>query len=147
VRADLTWGGHIDTHLSGNFPASAIFVGRITVPQNATGTTQPGLVSAVEYIDGQAGRIMTISPSSCDFRGFTPGQGGVVDPTGANNPMAWRFGINPSSQIGLTGMQGSYPKLEPGRTYYVNIRNRTINGTDSCTTTNCNMRITLNRPR
>jgi len=101
----------------------------------------------VEYIDGQAQRTMTISPSSCDFRGFTPGQGGSVDPTGVNRPMAWSYGINPNSQIGLVGMTGSFPKLEPGRTYYVNIRNRDYNGTDSCITTNCNVRITVNRPR
>ena len=147
VRANLTWGGHLDTHLNGNFPASAVFVGRITVPQNATGTTQPGVASVVEYIDGQANRTMTISPSSCDFRGFTAGVGGSVDPTGANNPMSWSYGINPNSQIGLTGMTGNFPKLEPGRTYYVNIRNRDFNGADSCKTTNCNVRITVNRPR
>ena len=146
VRVNLTWGGHLDTHQNGNFPASAILVGRITVPQNATGTS-PGVVSVVEYIDGQAQRTMTISPSSCDFRGFTPGQGGSVDPTGANRPMSWSYGINPNSQIGLLGMTGNFPKLEPGRTYYVNIRNRDYNGTDSCLTTNCNVRITVNRPR
>lgn len=146
VRANLVWGGYIDTNQNGNFPASAIFVGRITVPQNATGTL-PGFVSVVEYIDGQASRTMTISPSSCDFRGFTPGQGATVDPTGANNPMSWSFGIYPNSQIGLAGMTGNFPKLEPGRTYYVNIRNRDYSGADSCQTTNCNVRITVNRPR
>lgn len=146
VRANLVWGGYFDTYQNTNFPASAIFVGRITVPQTATGTT-PGVVSVVEYVDGQASRTMTISPSSCDFRGFSPGQGVTVDPTGANNPMSWSFGINPNSQIGLAGMTGSFPKLEPGRTYYVNIRNRDFSGIDSCQTANCNVRITVNRPR
>ena len=146
VRATLTWGGNIDSYQHGGFPSNAIFVGRITVPQTATGTT-PGVVSVVEFIDGQAQRIMTISPSACDFRGFTPGVGGSVDPTGANNPLGWAYGINPNIFFGLAGMTGSGPKLQPGQTYYVNIRNRDFNGTDSCLTSNCNVRLTVNRPR
>lgn len=146
VHVNLPWGGYLDTHANGGFPAGAVIVGRINVPQNAT-PTLPGTVSVVEYIDGQAHRQMTISPSSCDFRGFTPNVGGTVDPTGANDPMGWAFGINPNKQFGVTGMAGNYPKLAPGRTYYVNIRNRDFSGSNSCTTSNCNMRITVNRPQ
>lgn len=146
VRVNLTWGGHFDTFSNGGFPADAVFVGQISVPQDAKGAGS-GLVSVVEYVDGQADRIMTLSPSACDFRGFKPNAGGPVDSTGANNPLAWAYGINPNTFFGLTGSSGSGPRLDPGRTYYVNIRNRTLNDASSCLTTNCNVRITVNRPQ
>jgi len=62
--------------------------------------------------------------------------------------MGWSFGINPSMQIALAGMPGSLPKLVPGQTYFVNIRNRAFAGGDvSCTTAECNLRITVNVPK
>ena len=146
ARVTLNWGGYIDTNRLGGFPAGAILVGRLTVPQNAKGTG-PGLVSMAEYIDGQADRIMTISTSSCDFRGFKPGQFPTSDPTGATRPMAWSFSNNPSIQFGLMGSAGNQPKLVPGQTYYVNIRNRDYSGEESCKTTTCNVRLTVNSPR
>ena len=146
ARVTLNWGGYIDTNRAGGFPAGAILVGRLTVPQNAKGTGT-GLVSMAEYIDGQAERIMTISTSSCDFRGFKPGTFPTTDPTGATRPMGWSFSNNPSIQFALTGAGGNQPKLVPGQTYYVNIRNRDYDGEDSCKTTTCNVRITVNSPR
>ena len=146
ARVNLNWGGYIDTNRNGGFPAGAILVGRLTVPANAKGTG-PGLVSMAEYIDGQADRIMTISTSSCDFRGFKPGQFPTSDPTGATRPMAWSFSNNPSIQFALSGAAGNQPKLVPGQTYYVNIRNRDYSGEDTCKTTTCNVRITVNSPR
>jgi len=148
IRVDLTYGGHFDTSANGGFPADAVVVGRIRVPANAAGTTSPGVISVVEYIDPQAARIMTLSPSACDFRGFQVGAYPPRDPSGANNPMAWGFGINPNIFYALSGMQGNEPKLVPGQTYYVNLRNRDFNtGQGSCQTSNCNVRITVNRPR
>ena len=145
VRADLSWGGHLDTYQNGGFPAGAVFVGRITVPQNATATSQ-GLVSVVEFIDPQARRVLSLSPSACDFRGFQAGVGGSIDLTGANNPMAWGFGINPNVFFGLS--PGGGVRLQPGRTYYVNIRNIDFDtGGNSCQGSTCNVRITVNRPQ
>ena len=146
VRMNLNWGGYIDTNRNGGFPGGAILVGRLTVPQNAKGTG-PGLVSMAEYIDGQAERIMTISTSACDFRGFKAGAFPASDPTGATRPMAWSFSNNPSLQFALSGAGGNQPKLVPGQTYYVNIRNRDYDGEESCKTTTCNGRITVNSPR
>lgn len=148
VRVSLPWGGHLDSHQSGGFPAGAVLVARITVPQNATGTITPGSISVVEYIDGQAQRIMSLSPSACDFRGLQPGTFPPSDPTGANNPLSWGNGINPNILYKLSGMAGNNPALVPGQTYYLNIRNRNYNdGTVSCTTSTCNVRITINPPR
>jgi hypothetical protein len=148
-RVTLVWGGQFTTnHPDGGFEDDQILVGRISVPANATGTTAPGLISAVEFINGPAERTMTLSPSACDFRGFQAGVFPTPDPSGASRPMGWSFGINPSMQFALSGMPGSQPKLVPGQTYYVNIRNRAFTGGGvTCTTEECNLRITVNVPK
>lgn len=148
-RIDLVWGGQFTTnHPDGGFEDDQILVGRIRVPSNATGTSSPGLVSAVEFINGPAERTMTLSPSACDFRGFQPNVFPTPDPSGASRPLGWSFGINPSMQFALAGMPGNQPKLTPGQTYYVNIRNRAFEGGDvTCTTAECNLRVTVNVPR
>ena len=148
-RVDLVWGGQFTTtNPDGGFEDDQILVGRLRVPANATGTSTPGLISAAEFINGPAERTMTLSPSACDFRGFQPDVFPTPDPTGAASPMGWSFGINPSMQFALAGMPGNRPKLVPGQTYYVNIRNRAFSGGDvSCTTAECNLRITVNVPK
>ena len=100
VRVNMPWGGFLDTHQNGGFPADAVLVARITVPQNANGKST-GVTSVVEYIDPQAARHMTLSPSACDFRGFSANVGGTSDPDGIKNPMAWSYGINPNIFFGL----------------------------------------------
>jgi hypothetical protein len=147
-RVDLVWGGQFTTnHPDGGFEADMVLVGRIRVPANATGSSTPGLVSAVEYIDGPAGRTMSLSPSACDFRGFQPGVFPTPDPSGASRPMAWGFGINPSFQFALSTMSGSQAKVIPGQTYYINIRNRDLSGGPvTCSRPECNLRITVNAP-
>jgi len=150
-RVDLPWGGQLTTNNPagglGGFAADGVLVARIRVPTTAAGTSVPGAVSAVEYIDGQANRIMSLSPSACDFRGFSPGVYPATDSTGATRPMAWGFGINPSVQFLLSGMPGSHPKLVPGQTYYINMRNRDFTtGQSTCRSAECNVRITVQRP-
>ena len=98
----------------------------------------------VEFINGQAERHATLSPSACDFRGYSS-TSPQTDPTGATRPLAWSISINPSMQFVLQGMPGQ-PKLTPGETYYINIRNRTLNNVPSCATAECNVRITVNAP-
>ena len=150
---DLVWGGQLttnDLNPGGNlgFKADQVLVGRIQVPSNATASSASGIVSAVEYIDGPAARVMSLSPSSCDFRGFQPGVYPTVDPTGASAPIAWGFAINPSIQFGLSTTPGSHPKLIPGQTYYINIRNLEFsNGLPTCPGPECNLRITVNPPQ
>ncbi|HVE49098.1 MAG TPA: hypothetical protein VNG69_05705, partial [Casimicrobiaceae bacterium] len=147
VRVDLNYGSHFDTYSSGGFPANAVFSGRITVPANATSTSS-GVVSVVEYIDPQAHRVMSISPSPCDFRGFSANTYPSIDATGASAPMGWSFGINPNIFYSLAGMPGGGAKLIPGQTYYVNIMNRDYSTNQgSCGGANCNVRITVTQPR
>ena len=148
-RVDLVWGGQFTTiHPDGGFEDDQILVGRFTVPSNATGTSTPGLITASEFVNGPAERTMTLSPSACDFRGFQDGVFPTPDPVGALRPIAWSFGIGPSMQFALAGMPNNLPKLVPGQTYFVNIRNRAFEGGGvSCTTAECNVRITVNVPK
>jgi len=137
VRATLPWGGFVDTYdrSVGGFPAGGVFVGVLTVPSNYTG--KGAEIGLVEHGDGQARRIMSVSPSACDFRTFVPGQppSASIDPSGATAPMAFDFGINPARTVALI----------PGRTYYVNVRNvDQFTGAISCTTSTCNIRMTVN---
>jgi len=135
-RVTLNWGGYVDSYqVAGGFPADGVFVGVLTVPSNYTG--KGAEIGLVEHGDGQARRIMSVSPSACDFRTFVPGQppSASIDPSGATAPMAFDFGINPARTVALI----------PGRTYYVNVRNvDQFTGAISCTTSTCNIRMTVN---
>jgi hypothetical protein len=131
----------------GGFYADLVLVGRIVVPSHATGTLAPGVISAVEFVNAPADRMMTLSTAACDFRGFQPGVFPPADPSGTTRPLAWAFGINPNIMFALPGMPGTHPKLIPGQVYYVNIRNVYFgSGQSSCTTEECNVRITVNAP-
>ena len=91
-----------------------VLAARLVVPAGATGTSVPGIISAVERVDGPASRVMSISPSACDFRGFSPGSTPPSDPTGANHPIAWSFGISPSVQFLLSTMIGPASEARAG---------------------------------
>jgi len=148
-RIDLVWGGFTSTNdPGGGYAADAVLVGVLRVPSTATGTSSPGNISIVEFVNAAATRIMTLSTAACDFRGFTPGVFPASDPSGMTAPMAWGFGINPNVNFALAGMPGNVPKLIPGQTYYVNVRNREYStGQLSCGGEECNVRITVNPPR
>ncbi|HVF63056.1 MAG TPA: hypothetical protein VNE58_03580 [Casimicrobiaceae bacterium] len=148
-REDLRWGGFIDTRdPGGGFEDDMVFVGRLEVPQNATGTSIPGVISIVEHVDPPTARIVSISKASCDFRGFTPNVFPTPDPTGTSGPLAWAFATYPSVQFKLPSMSGSALTLVPGEIYYVNIRNAEYStGAVSCHTDECNVRVTVNTPR
>ena len=145
---DLPWGGTVDTAASPpGFEADMVFVGRLAVPATATSSVGPGQVRFVEYVDGQAQRVMSLSTEACDFRGFTPGTPSATDPTGTNYPIKWSNDINPVIQYQL------HPSLfnavlTPGKTYYFNIRNIdwSAGGRPSCLTATCNGRFQVATP-
>lgn len=148
---DLNWG---NTPTDATIPPGKMVVARLAVPASAsTPLNQPGIVSVVEYIGSQADRVMTISASPCDFRGWTAGQSfPPQDATGANGPMAWATGIAPSRQFLLVGdPPGNLPPkplLNPGQTYYINLQTISYtSGQNSCPTTNCGVRFSVNTPR
>lgn len=147
-RIDLAWGWFINTNdPGGGFEGDAVLAAKLVVPANAAGTNQAGLIRIVELVDGPAERIVTLSPSPCDFRGFVPGRMLPTDPTGQSAPLGWGYGINPSVTFALAGMPMG-PALVPGQTYYVNVRNVAYDhGGASCATPECNVRVTVSPPR
>ncbi len=144
---DLPWGGTVDTAGASpnGFEPDMVFVGRLTVPVGATSSTA-GQVRFVEYVDGQAYRVMNVSTQACDFRGFIPGSASNTDPTGANYPLKWSNDINP--QILFQMHPGLFNAvLTPGQTYYFNLRNiNWVTGQLSCFTGTCNGRFQIAPP-
>lgn len=140
VEVALPWGGTVDTSRVGGMRPDTVIVGRLTVP---AGVPTTGQVRFVEYVDGQADRVMSLSTSKCDFRGFVAGAASQTDPTGTNYPMKWSNDINPQILFGYAGQ----PQLQAGRTYYFNIRNvNWVTGAGSCFKSTCNGRIQISTP-
>jgi hypothetical protein len=143
VQVDLGYPGIIDTPSIGGLRPNTMFVGKFTVPAGATMPGgQLGRVTGVEWVDPPAYRVASLSTRACDFRGFTPGQAPLGDPTGTTGPLAWTWGMAPTIWYQLLdGVSPSYVKLVPGQTYYFNVRTIDIgSGLTSCYTSTCNMR-------
>ena len=93
---------------------------------------------------------MSLSTQPCDFRGFTPGGNSFPspDPTGVNRQLGWGGGNAPNINFMLTEDLGIAPKLQPGQTYFLNLRTLHFsNGNPSCTNLTCNVLMTLNPPK
>jgi hypothetical protein len=148
-RIDLVWGGFANTNdPGGGLYSDGVMAARLVVPATATGTNLPGLISIVEFVQAPADRVMTVSRSACDFRGFQPGGALPTDASSMNAPIAWGIGTSPSTMFALAGMPGGHPQLIPGQTYYVNMMNRSyVTGEASCGGEECNVRVTVNPPR
>jgi hypothetical protein len=115
-----------------------MFVIRMTVP---TSLANGGQLRFVELVDQPAPRQLTLSTQPCDFRGFVPGSYSPIDPTGGTYPM-WRVnGQTLSLDYRLGTNPFNYPILQPGQTYYFNVRNvNWVNGAPSCGGATCNGR-------
>jgi hypothetical protein len=60
--------------------------------------------------------------------------------------MAWAVGINPQIFF-QAATTAAPPVLNPGQTYFVNMRNvNYFNGQIACTTSTCDVRVTVNPP-
>ncbi|MEP7207236.1 MAG: hypothetical protein ABI920_09885 [Casimicrobiaceae bacterium] len=124
-----------------SFTWDGVWVTRITVPANAT-ATRNGSVTAVEYGGGPTGRQMTISRAACDFR--------PADPSGVNGPLAnISQGNSASASLGLANSGTSGLPLQPGQTYYINVRNAWPDGSISCpqATGSCGASVGITLPR
>ena len=105
------------------FAWNGVWVGRITIPPG-TSASGSGRIDVAEYAGGPLPRDVTVSRFACDFR--------PQDSTGNNGPV---LRANGSSFAGLFTVGPSslgYAELQAGRTYYVNIRNASADGTISC---------------
>ena len=152
----LNWGGFVDTvGTQSNIQPGTVLVGVLNVPTGVSSPlNSPGVVSIVEFSGPTAERVMSISPQPCDFRNFVPGASPTfppLDASGTSAPMAWGGGINPGIQYLFDGDPPGFapakPLLTRGSTYYVNLQTiRSSDGLNSCSSSTCDVRITVNTP-
>jgi len=86
---------------------------RFVVP--STIGTRIGRLSAAEFAGEPTVREATISRTPCDFR--------ATDPSGANGPVSRTSGISVTNLFTADPSRPGYPVLQPGATYYYNLRN------------------------
>jgi len=96
---------------------------RFVVP--ATIGSRVGRLSAAEFAGEPTTREATISKFPCDFR--------ATDPSGASGPISRASGISVTNLFTADPSKPGYPVLQPGGTYYYNLRNyNPATGTISC---------------
>ena len=121
----ITWGqaASVISSSQGGLPGNGVWVFQMSVPASAQVSTSTGKFSVAEYQGVPTTRQITISRQACDFR--TP------DFSGNNGPFTWSNGnsatasfiVVPADQVGFTG---GYAGMVAGQTYYINIRNWSI---------------------
>jgi hypothetical protein len=131
---------NVTTRSIGGWQPDGVLVAKFTTPSTPLASIA-GMISLVEYQGEPAQRWMTLSTSACDFRG--------EDRTGAGGPIAAAAGQTPSIS-GLMSTTGAWSgvKLLPGTTYYINVMNRSYQGTTAtCAPGKCDALPTLSWPR
>jgi hypothetical protein len=106
------------------FAWNGAWVVKFTVSAN----TQPGTfgrLSVSEFIGPPTARDSTLSSLPCDFR--------ATDLSGANGPLSRSNGTTTTNSFVIGLPMNPVPGLAPGQTYYLNVRNVSIDsGTISC---------------
>lgn len=139
---DLPWGGQTTTTTAGNVKPGTIVVARLAVPANAvTSGYKSGKVNWGEYSGGTYDRVGSLSTQPCDMRNWNPSNY-PTDQTGVNAPLRWGIGQSGGIDHGLVGGTVQWPTkpgLQPGQTYYINIRTiSSATGQELCSGT-CDM--------
>jgi hypothetical protein len=133
IRLDWNSGSRLYSKDVGGFGPDDALVLELTVPANATVTNTLRTISGAEWIDLGVPRSAFLSTKACDFSTAVFGYGsesagtsfGVSFAVGsANSAGKWAF-PNPVS-----------PKVAPGTTVYLNIKNATPG---SCGSGSCNV--------
>jgi len=156
IFLDVPWGGVADTRSSGsNFLPNGVLVARFTIPAGwANNPGSVGKVQVAEYGDPPTYRQASLSTMACDFRGVVTGQYDQYfrDLTGQQPyPLQWAFGNTAVAEFTVTGNALFRPQLQPGGTYYYNVRNWNPygnggTGSTSCGGSSCNAIISINTP-
>ncbi|MEO8506490.1 MAG: hypothetical protein ABI593_02560 [Betaproteobacteria bacterium] len=142
IKRTIAWGDSSRMLTSGwddnqGFRAAAVVVLAFTVPNAPNSYDVAGNSSVSEYQDPATSRHLTLSRSSCDFRG--------TDASGAFGPFATSFG---NSALVAWNVGAAPVRLTPGETYYINIRNYSPDlGGNSCFRATCNAAIVTNWPK
>ena len=122
------------------FAWNGVWVGRFTIPPGASASGS-GRIDVAEYAGGPIPRDVTVSRFACDFR--------AQDATGNNGPVLTANGSSFAGLFTLGPSSLGYAELQAGRTYYVNIRNASADGTISCpaASESCGALLYLRPPR
>lgn len=106
------------------FAWNGVWVAKFTVAGNAVpGMT--GRLTVSEFAGPSTSRDATLSSIPCDFR--------PTDPTGINGPLSRSNGSTTTNGFVIGSSTPGTPALAPGQTYYLNVRNVSIeNGSFSC---------------
>jgi len=145
INIDLPWQStdsstRVLTSNYGGFGSNDALVVRFTAPAGSA-SYSAGWVSMAEWGGGPLTRYSQISTSPCDF-------------TLASTPANWNVQYNVSTGASLSyslqagGSQGPYIFLmQPGTSYYLNVKNTTYQGTSTCPSgSQCNMFLDFFKP-
>jgi hypothetical protein len=132
-----------------------VLVAKFTIPAGVGyGFGASGKVQVAEFGDPPTWRQASLSTEPCDFRGVANGSKDpfVRDVTGATAfPLQWATGNTAVAEFTVTGTAFFKPQLQPGQTYYLNVRNWNPwgnggSGAVSCNGPTCNAIISINTP-
>jgi hypothetical protein len=119
TRRDLAWGDSLTIGVG-----SGVLAAKIVVPAGVkTGYSR---ISISEHQSSAATRNVAISQNACDFNDRS-----LIAPQFDSYYM----------EFFATGTATGYPKLEAGRTYYLNVRNQNAAGNNTCGSGTCSMLI------
>jgi hypothetical protein len=136
LKIDNVWGDYaIATNLYGYFSSQILSV-RVAVPSNASGT-QIRTTAWAEYGTGPIAREAVFSTAACDFSGTFALRSSLGAPMKVSNVIRFNFAYS----FGPATMTSVH--LDPGKVYYINIRNRYSDGSLSCFQEACSMRGSL----
>jgi hypothetical protein len=96
------------------FAWNGVWTVRFVVPPNAR-PQQLAILDTAQVNVSPVFREATISSTACDFR--------PTDPSGATGPVSRATGITATNLFTVDGVPPGYPVLQPGGTYYYNVRN------------------------
>jgi hypothetical protein len=138
-RVNQPWGSGSPVYPSsygGSFRADEVLVVSVTVPGSPSSYgVSLFSAAAAEYQGPPTFRTVTLSRSPCDFR--------AVDRSGQNGPIDIGFGNSAT----VSGKVGLGLNMQPGQTWYVNIRNWSPDIGATCKISACNMIVGFQWPR
>lgn len=130
----VAWGtlATLAADYGGSFTRGSVLVAGFTVPTAGAYTVPSLSASATNVQSLPVTQQATLSREKCDFR--------ALDATGAAGPLAVSVG-HPAQVSGAVGVA-----LQPGATYYVNVRNYVPGAGATCAEAACNVQIDYQWP-
>src|SRR5207248_2445836 len=141
LNIDMPWSStdsssRLLTSNFGGFGSNDAMVVRIS-PPGGSGSYSSGTVSMAEYGGGPITRFSTISTTPCDWS-----QAGWFSAynVSTGTSLSYSLQVGGSQQAWIT-------LLMPGTTYYLNVKNTTYTGTQTCPSgSQCNMFLDFYKP-